>query len=53
MSDLERARQAVEKQQREADRRVTVAARLGRWYRTQLDENNWRKTVERLVRDER
>lgn len=52
MSDLERARKAVEQQKLDADRRANLAQKLGSWYLQQLEENRWRATVERIVRGE-
>lgn len=52
MSELERARREVAKQNRDADRRVTVARRLSTWYQEQLANNGWRETVEKIVRGE-
>lgn len=52
MSEIERARREVTQQNRDAERRLTVARRLSTWYQQQLANNGWRETVEKIVRGE-
>lgn len=50
MSDIERARRELEREQARTERRMPVAQELIDAFKAQRQANNWRTIVEKIVR---
>lgn len=53
MSDIERAREQLDRERAKAERRTSIARELILAFRAQRQANNWRLTVEQIVRGSR
>lgn len=48
--ELRRAREKVEQQTRDANKRASIARRVKTWYDDQLEQNGFREMVDVIVR---